>query len=215
MYAALADPARLAVVDALTFGDASPSELQTLLDMPSNLVAHHIKTLEAAGLVERRRSEADRRRTYVTLIQGALIGADVGARRSVPRVVFVCTANSARSQLAAALWRKASRVPVTSAGTHPAERTDPGAVAVARRHGLPLKASRPRALDGVLAPDDLVVTVCDNAHEELTVGEAVHRSDLHWSIPDPVPAGTDGAFDDAFGLLTRRVGDLAARIHPS
>ncbi len=215
VHAALADPARLAVVDALSLGDASPSELQALLDMPSNLVAHHIKTLEAAGLVVRRRSEADRRRTYLTLVPAALRAATVGAVVAAPRVVFVCTANSARSQLAAALWRRTSRVPATSAGTHPAERIDPGAVAVADRHGLPLKRGHPRALNGVLAARDLVVTVCDHAHEEMAAGEGAPRPDLHWSIPDPVPVGTDHAFEDAFTDLTRRVDDLAGRVHTS
>jgi protein-tyrosine-phosphatase len=213
VHAALADPARLAVIDTLTLGDASPSELQTLLGMPSNLVAHHIKTLETAGLVLRRRSEADRRRTYLTLVPSALAGTTFGVVASAQRVVFVCTANSARSQLAAAMWRRASRIPVASAGTHPAERVDAGAVAVARRHGLPLKSSRPRALEGVLTGHDLVVTVCDNAHEELAAGEPGGLADLHWSIPDPVPVGTDEAFEDAFTDLTRRVGDLAGRVH--
>lgn len=215
VHAALADPARLAIVDALSLGDASPSELQTLLGMPSNLIAHHLKALEAAGLVVRRRSEADRRRTYLALVTGALAGTEVGSAASAARVVFVCTANSARSQLAAALWRRSSAVPATSAGTHPADRIDPGAVAVARRHGLALKVSRPRALDGVLSAQDLVVTVCDNAHEDLAAGERAGRADLHWSVPDPVPAGTDDAFEAAFTDLTRRVGDLAARIHIS
>jgi protein-tyrosine-phosphatase len=54
---------------------------------------------------------------------------------------------------------------------------------------------------------DLIVTVCDNAHEEL--GGA---ADLHWSVPDPVPAGDAEAFDAAFDEIARRVGDLAPRL---
>lgn len=215
VHAALADPARLAITDALTLGDASPSELQMLLDMPSNLMAHHLKVLETAGLLARTRSEADRRRTYLTLVPGALAGVDVGAATSAPRVVFVCTANSARSQLAAALWRRASRVPVTSAGTHPATRIDPGAVAVARRRGVPMRVSRPRPLEEIVTAEDLIVTVCDNAHEELGTGERSGRRGLHWSVRDPVSAGTESAFDDTFTELTRRVGDLAARLRAS
>ena len=49
IHAALADPARLQIVDTLSLGDASPSELQELLAMPSNLVAHHLKVLEGVG----------------------------------------------------------------------------------------------------------------------------------------------------------------------
>ena len=62
IHAALGDPGRLAVVDHLLAADASPSELQSMLSLPSNLVAHHLRVLEDAGVVQRRRSEADRRR---------------------------------------------------------------------------------------------------------------------------------------------------------
>ncbi len=122
----------------------------------------------------------------------------------------MCSANSARSQLAAALWSAASAVPVASAGTRPAEAIAPGAVAAAARHGIRLLAARPLALDDVLGPDDVIVTVCDNAHEELTP-----LPTLHWSIPDPVRLGTDDAFDDAVAEITRRVGDLAPRLAPA
>src|SRR5688500_18450022 len=71
VHAALGDPARLAIVDALLFGEASPSELQDLLAMPSNLLAHHVKVLERAEVVTRHRSEGDRRRTHLALAAGA------------------------------------------------------------------------------------------------------------------------------------------------
>lgn len=207
VHAALADPARLQVVDLLGLGDRSPSELQGRLSMPSNLLAHHLTQLEHAGLIERSRSEADRRRTYIRLIPAALHDlAAAGPAAEAARVVFVCTANSARSQLAAALWSKASRVPATSAGTHPAERIDAGAIAAAERHGLSLRAKAPRDLLGVQQPGDLVVTVCDAAHEELgDVG-------VHWSVPDPVREGSDAAFDAAFDQIASRIGELAPRV---
>lgn len=216
MHAALSDPARLAIVDALTFGDAAPTELQDMLGMPSNLLAHHLNVLQEQGLVARTRSEADRRRSYVQLVPGALDMVLPGARGVAPRVVFVCTANSARSQLAAALWRRASPIPAESAGTHPAPRIDPGAVAAARRHNLPLRARRPRPLSDVAAAGDFVITVCDNAHEELaTDHESAVESGVHWSVPDPVRVGTDAAFDAALHDLTRRVADLAPRLTAS
>ncbi|WP_026875682.1 helix-turn-helix domain-containing protein [Jiangella gansuensis] len=209
-HAALSDPARLYITDLLSLGDLSPSELQARLGMPSNLLAHHLRTLESAGLLARSRSEADRRRSYLRLTPGALDGLVPGAVGHAHRVVFVCTANSARSQLAVALWRRASAIPVTSAGTHPAERVDPGALAAARRHGIPLRANRPRRLRDVTTDDDLVITVCDRAHEEL--GEV---GGLHWSVPDPVAAGTDDAFDTTVATLTNRVGSLAPRLAAS
>ena len=212
-HAALGDPARLAIIDTLSLGDAAPTDLQDLLGVPSNLLAHHLNVLQAEGLLIRTRSEADRRRTYLRLVPGALGDVMPGRVATASRVVFVCTANSARSQLAAALWRRASPIPVASGGTHPAARVDPGAVAAARRHLLPLRARRPRLFADVAAAGDLVVTVCDRAHEELThLGDPGTGRGVHWSVPDPVRVGTDAAFDAAFDDLTARVADLAPRL---
>ena len=132
------------------------------------------------------------------------------------RVVFVCTQNSARSQLAASLWNDTSPVPATSAGTHPAPEVHPGAVAVARRRHLSLVAAPPRHLDDVLAEQDLVVTVCDNAHEELATQPAQADHDgVHWSIPDPVRAGEAAAFDRVVDELTDRIARLSPLVTPA
>lgn len=210
VHAALSDPARLRIVDTLTVGDASPSELSVALAMPSNLIAHHLNVLSSEGLITRVRSEGDRRRTYLQLVPDALNTLAPGLVPAASRVLFVCTANSARSHLAAALWRRASTVPAVSAGTHPGQRIDPGAIAAAQRHALPLPRLRPRSIDGVQADGDLIITVCDLAHEELA-----HAATVHWSIPDPVAAGSTAAFDRAFDELTRRVVQLAPRLSAS
>jgi protein-tyrosine-phosphatase/DNA-binding HxlR family transcriptional regulator len=207
VHAALADPARLQITDALACGDASPSELAAMLGMPSNLLAHHLRVLEEAGLVVRRRSDGDRRRTYMRLVPGALEAPAIPALWVAPRVLFVCTANSARSHLAAALWNQASKIPAASAGTHPATAIDPGAIAAARRHRLPLARQQPRQLAEVQHDDDMIVAVCDLAHEELGGLAAVH-----WSVPDPVAAGSPESFDAALAELRRRVGLLAPRL---
>ena len=115
-------------------------------------------------------------------------------------MLFVCTANSARSHLAAALWRQASNVPAVSAGTHPAAAIDPGAIAAAKRHHLPLPRLRPRHITDVRQDGDLVITVCDLAHEEL--GEALA---VHWSVPDPALTRDQGSFDTALDQLADRV----------
>lgn len=206
-YAALADPVRLRIMDLLTLGDAAPVELQAELGVSSSLLAHHLNLLEREGMLIRTRSEADRRRTYLRLAPGAFDGLIPSPTLGVRRVVFVCTGNSARSQLAAALWHDASDVPVASAGTHPADAIEPGALAAATRHGLTLRAARPRALDDVAQADDLLVTVCDTAHEELA-----GRGRVHWSVPDPVRAGTDAAFDAAFEDIASRIQGLAPRL---
>lgn len=207
VYAALGDPSRLRIVDLLRDADASPSELARRLGTPSNLLAHHLKVLEQVGVVTRRRSEGDGRRTYLRLSAETLDNLRPTAMATPRRIVFVCTANSARSHLAAALWRCASDLPVASAGTHPAERIDPGAIQVAERHQLPLPQVRPCHLEEVVTEGDLVVTVCDLAHEELGPD-----SQLHWSVPDPARVGTAAAFDGVYDELLHRVGDLTRRL---
>jgi ArsR family transcriptional regulator, arsenate/arsenite/antimonite-responsive transcriptional repressor / arsenate reductase (thioredoxin) len=207
VHAALADPARLRITDTLADGDASPSELAAMLAMPSNLLAHHLRVLEDAGIVTRHRSQGDRRRTYLRLDPGALAPPRGEPGRATHRVLFVCTANSARSHLAAALWRQASGIPAASAGTHPATEIAPGAIAAAQRHHLPLPRLRPASIADVRADGDLLITVCDRAHEELDEPAA-----LHWSVPDPVPGGDPGSFDAAVTELADRVRNLAPRV---
>lgn len=206
LHAALGDPARLALVDELALSDRSPSELAELVALPGNLLAHHLNVLERVGLIERRTSSGDGRRRYVSLRHDRLGELHVGPRRTVARrVLFVCTHNSARSQLAAALWRERTGAEARSAGTHPAPHVHPGAVAAARRAGLDLADARPRVLGRRPGRTSLVVTVCDRAHEELQAPPQW----LHWSIADPVPHGTASAFDDTLDQLRRRIDVLA------
>jgi protein-tyrosine-phosphatase/DNA-binding HxlR family transcriptional regulator len=218
VHAALADPARLRIVDHLSLGDAAPSELQALLGISSNLLAHHLGVLQNAGLVVRGRSAADRRRSYLSLVPATLDGLTPAGLVPVTRVLFVCTANSARSQLAAALWSRTSAVPVASAGTHPAPKVAARAAATARRHGLRLAGARPRPLAEVLLDDDFVVTVCDHAHEELrraAKAPAALDAALHWSVPDPVSVDTNTAFDAVVEDLDLRITRLAHRLIPA
>lgn len=237
-HAALGDPVRLAIVDELSSSDRAPIELRRRLGLESNLLAHHLDVLERVGLVERSRSSGDGRRRYVHLRRRALDGLTPSPTPTVPvgATLFVCTANSARSPLAAALWRRRTGWPALSAGTHPAARFHPGALAAARRAGLDIDDDGPTALadlggrhperasarpavrpgpgpggDSPGWPDDsaersLVVTVCDQAHEALDPDP----SWLHWSVPDPVPAGTAAAFDAVVAELAERIDALAA-----
>lgn len=205
-HAALADPVRLRMLDMLTYGDLSPTELREEIGVPSNLLAHHLNVLEREGIITRERSEGDKRRSYVRLLPGALMGLGSFAAAGAERVVFVCSANSARSQLAEALWNAVSLVPAQSAGTHPADHVAPGAIATAARHGLDLTGAVPRLVDDLDMDGAFIITVCDRAHEEYPAGI------VHWSVPDPVRVGTDAAFEAAFDDLRRRVDQLAPRI---
>lgn len=209
-HAALADPVRLRIVDLLSLGDRSPRELQDALGAASNLIAHHLGVLEREGMIVRTRSEGDKRRSYVHLAPDAASGLGPSATAAARRVLFVCTGNSARSQLAAAIWATRSSIPATSAGTKPASAIAAGAVAAAERHGLTLQGAPPRHVDDVAAETDFIVTVCDSAHEALAGTDA-----LHWSVPAPGSAGTDGAYDTAFDDLATRIDALAGRLTPA
>lgn len=199
-HAALGDPVRLAIVDELASSDRSPVELRQQFGLESNLLAHHLDVLEDVGLINRTRSSGDGRRRYVHLLRPALGELQVGTATTTGPALFVCTLNSARSQLAAALWHDLTGGDAVSAGTHPADAVHPGAVAAGTRAGLDLSAAAPKTLDDVDVPA-LVVTVCDRAHEELPD----HPGWLHWSVPDPVGAGTDAAFDATVTELTERI----------
>lgn len=207
-YAALGESSRLAIIDLLARGDLASGELAAELGLPTNLMAHHLQVLEQAGLVERRRSEGDGRRTYVrrTAACNRLLGGEATPRPH--RVAFVCSANSARSQLAEAYWRTVSDIPVVSAGTHPARRVHPRAITVARHHGLDLSGAAPKLVDDVLAGDELLIAVCDRAYEDLGAPSA------HWSIPDPARAGDSRAFESAFADIADRIDQFTSRFEP-
>lgn len=207
IHGALADVHRLAIVDELALSDRSPSELGSQLGIDSNLLAHHLDVLARLGLIERSESQGDRRRRYVRLVPDSLADLGVGGVLSVGRVVFVCTENAARSQLAAALWNDAGvKVPGCSGGTQPRERVHAGAMRSAERRGLSLVGARPAPIPDPL-PRDLLITVCDRAHEALRgIGHSTH---LHWSIPDPVVSADPNAFEAAVDLLNTRIQRLA------
>lgn len=205
-HAALGDPVRLAIVDELVRSDRSPVELRRLVNLESNLLAHHLDVLEGIGMIYRSRSSGDGRRRYVHLVHHALSELIPGEPVGAGKALFLCSANSARSQLAAALWRTLSGSPAESAGTHPAAQVHPLARAAAKRVGLDLGDAVPQSLAAVRKMPAIVVTVCDQAHEELVPDE----SWLHWSIADPVADGSKAAFDNTLTELRLRIAALLA-----
>ncbi len=207
VHAALGEPIRLAVAEALAESDRTPASLATQLVVGSNLLAHHLNVLDAAGVLVRRPSEADGRRVYLQLTE---VGrrAVAGSVVAGSKVLFVCTHNSARSQFAEALWRERSDVPVSSAGTQPADRVHPKAVRVAGRRGIPLVDAKPVEYEDALAAGALVVTVCDQADEQL------REPHLHWSVPDPARVDRIKDFNAAFDQIAERVDRLAEVVTP-
>lgn len=203
VHAAMAEPTRLAIVDELSLSDRAPGELAVRLGLPGNLLAHHLDVLEQVGLVVRFESAGDRRRRYVRLDREPLLRLGLPGVAVPSTVLFVCTHNSARSQIAAAMWRDRIGTASSSAGTHPAGHVHPEAIAAAARAGLDLSAASPRIVQRV-DTDVQIVTVCDRAHEELDPDD----SWWHWSIPDPVDTGTPDAFDAVVADLDARLSTL-------
>jgi ArsR family transcriptional regulator, arsenate/arsenite/antimonite-responsive transcriptional repressor / arsenate reductase (thioredoxin) len=205
VHHALGDVHRLAIVDALRLSDRTPSELGTVTATASNLLAHHLDVLEAAGVITRASSQGDGRRRYVRLRADVLreLARPVGALVA-DEVLFVCTHNAARSQLAAGLWQRRTGRPARSAGHRPADAVHPLAREVAAAHGIDLTGV-PQGYDTIASPPDLVVSVCDRAHE---AGVPFDVPTLHWSVPDP-STGDRCAFEAAFEELADRIDVLA------
>ena len=139
-----------------------------------------------------------------------------GGARPRFRVLVLCTGNSARSQIAEALLaaRGAGRIEASSAGSRPAARVNPGAIAILREHGIAWEGRTPRSVDDVAGERfDLVITVCDDARDACPVfpGAAAR---VHWGLPDPAaemePEAARRAFRETYDALERRVDALLA-----
>jgi len=119
VFAALGDPLRLDIVDELVLSDRTPGELIQKFEIPSALLAHHLDVLENAQIIERIESSADRRKRFIRLTERNL--PLLVASKHPEKIQFICRQNSARSQLAAAIWKKFVGTAASSAGTDPAK----------------------------------------------------------------------------------------------
>lgn len=206
-------------------------ELVEEVDERQNLVSYHLGLLRRAGLVLERRSSLDSRDVYYSLNLGGLRGGLDQALSSlhpalrIPppearppivegprqrRLLFVCTGNSARSQLAEAIARKLARgsVEVLSAGPQPTV-VHPVALAVLKELGLPADGLRSKGIEQVRGKFDFVVTLCDVARENCS--PFAGRPELvHWSLPDPVRPGASGR--DLLPAFRRTASELRLRI---
>ncbi|MBU6241294.1 MAG: helix-turn-helix domain-containing protein [Acidobacteria bacterium] len=203
LHAALGDQTRLAIAEELRVSDRSPKELMELINVKSNLLAHHLDVLEEAGAIGRSPSAGDARRRYVRLTSaaGRLLGTPPGA--PIRDVLFLCTRNSARSQLAAALWKSRTGHVARSAGTKPAAAVNPAAVVAAERVGLSLDGAVPSAI-GRVGRGVQVITVCDLVHEELDAPVTW----WHWSIAAPSGSGRAQAYHAVVDELNTRMTQL-------
>ena len=129
------------------------------------------------------------------------------------RVLFVCTGNSARSQIAEAILRRVGGhdFDVQSAGTHPGI-VNPLTIRALSEIGIDWSGARSKSVNEYLdARFDYVITVCDQAREACPVFPGAHES-IHWGFDDPAAAqGTDA---DRLAVFRRVLGEISVRIEP-
>ncbi|GAA4880973.1 ArsR family transcriptional regulator [Actinomycetospora straminea] len=227
-----AHPLRWRLMTELSAGDHRVRELAARVGEPQNLVSYHLRLLRDGGLVTSSRSSLDGRDTYYHLdldrCGHGLHDTGVALHPALARphddrpfapdrrieVLFVCTGNSARSPIAAALLDRhaLAGVSATSAGTRPKDELHPGAVRALRRgFGIDVSGQRPRGVDTLADRHfDVVVTLCDRAREVCPPFPGQQRT-IHWSVRDPAagPTGTgDDPFDGAAAEIDTRVRHL-------
>lgn len=144
----------------------------------------------------------------------------------VLNILFLCTANSARSLMAEALMNRHGGGALIgfSAGSFPRGEPNPLAVGLLRERGLATDDLRSKSWDEFGRPGppkmDFVFTVCDQAAEEVCPIWPGHPITAHWGVPDPAAAtGNEAermlAFREAFGMMERRIKAFAALPLPS
>jgi protein-tyrosine-phosphatase/DNA-binding transcriptional ArsR family regulator len=228
-----AHPVRWRLLRELTRSDLAVSELTERVGEPQNLVSYHLRKLRDGGLVFARRSTADRRDSYYAIdlasceqqlhatasaLHPALATATpprapagYTRRGRRPSVLFLCTGNSARSQIAAALiaHRSGGAVVATSAGSDP-KPLHPNAVRVMRERGIDISANRSTNVATTLNRRfDLVITLCDRVRE--VCPEFPSRPEfVHWSLPDPAQEGASER--ESYPAFQRTADELEARI---
>jgi ArsR family transcriptional regulator, arsenate/arsenite/antimonite-responsive transcriptional repressor / arsenate reductase (thioredoxin) len=229
----IADPVRWRLLRELAGGDLRVRELVAALGEPQNLVSYHLGQLRSRGLVTARRSNFDGRDTYYSLDLAGCADALAGAAHALHpglaatgdgagrpgdaaaprRVLFVCTGNSGRSPMAAALLRHSGgrRVRAASAGTRPRPLHPAAAVVLRDRYRIDISGHHPAHVTDVAStPFDYVISLCDKAREECPEFAGSPRR-VHWSLPDPAAGVTTPRA--AYASFDRLATELTTRIH--
>jgi protein-tyrosine-phosphatase/DNA-binding transcriptional ArsR family regulator len=226
-------PLRWRLLTELARSDRKVRELADLLRRRQGLVSYHLGCLRTTRLVSMRRSSADGRDAYYTIdltrcgeliaataealhpalkLQPAPIPSLASASDRVPvRVLFLCTGNSARSQMAEALLDHLSRgaAVAVSAGSHP-KSLHLNAVRAMNEWGIDISGRRTKKLDEFSDQHfDIVVTLCDRLREICPEFPGTPQV-VHWSIADPSnPAASD---DESYPDFQEVAIELAKRI---
>jgi protein-tyrosine-phosphatase len=227
----LSDPLRWRLIVELGRSDRRVGELVQLVGKPQNVVSYHLAELRRADIVSARRSSADGRDVYYradlfrcrdllgeagrSLYPGLALAPlppdEVEPRRLRPRLLFLCTGNSARSQIAEALveLRSMGTVEARSAGSHP-KPLHPNAVRVMAERGVDIAGRRTKSLTRFARTRfDRVITLCDKVREicpEFPGAPIV----AHWSITDPAAAG--GSDTATYPAFQRVADEIESRV---
>lgn len=236
-HLSLAHELRWQLLQALAYSDRRVHELVELVDRPMNTVSYHLGQLRQHALAQEHRSAADARDVYsvdldklrhLYFAAGGAIHPSLDATEPEPsagadtlsptRILFLCTHNSARSQMAEAIARTCSkgRIESFSAGTEPGV-VNPYAIRAMEAMGMDIRDQRSKHLDEFLGQNfHYVITVCDSAREACPVfpGDPAR---IHWSFPDPSAAeGSDAeklrVFQETARQLTNRINHLLVLI---
>ena len=226
----VADPHRWALLQELARSDRRVGELCDLVGKPQNLVSYHLGALRSGGLIASRRSTYDGRDTYyrVDLARCGEMLADAGValhpglrttpqpvvpfkRRRPPRVLFLCTGNSARSQMAEALLEHMSdyTIEARSAGSNP-KPLHSDAIRVMAERGIDIADHQSKHLSTFTQTRfDQVITLCDKV-KEICPEFPGQPTTAHWSIPDPA---TDAGDDESsYPVFVRTADEIETRV---
>jgi len=230
----VAHPVRWRLLRELVYSDRAVWELTRLVGEPQSLVSYHLSRLRAEDLVSLRRSSADGRDRYYAvdlarceeLLQAAggalhpglrLVPASPAARPADgrrarrKRILFLCTGNGSRSQIAEALLKQLSggTIDAVSAGSNP-KPLHRNAVRVMKRRGVDISANRTKHVDEFVAQRfDVVITLCDRVREVCPEFPS-HPSLVHWSVPDPALEGPNARA--SYPAFERTASELETRI---
>lgn len=238
----LAHDMRWQLLTALAESDRRVQELVERLQRPQNLVSYHLRLLRQGQVVRERRSSADGRDIYYSLdldylrtlylnsgqaLHPALACAPPAVDRSLPqtaaddavgeekrpfRILFLCTHNSARSQLAEGILRAngGDLVEVFSAGSEPGQ-VHPLAIHAAAAFNIDISGHHSKEMAEFAGQTfDYVITVCDRVREVCPVFPGDPHK-IHWSFPDP--AAVTGSENEQFQAFLQTARELSTRIN--
>jgi arsenate reductase len=167
--------------------------------------------------IARQRADLDRLEGELLDLEVTVAAAGRPSRRELAmspiRVLFVCTHNSARSQIAEALLRRdgGADFETCSAGTE-ATGVNPYAVRVLAEHGVDWSGARSKPITEFLGQRfDYVITVCDRARDTCPVFPGSENT-LHWGLDDP--AAVEGSDEQKLAAFRRTAVDVSVRLRP-